>query len=103
MSAKSFAWRAGAFVRSVLPAEPAHWLMLVGSTLLFISANLRWWAGPFPRYTETHLWRNYEYLVSRLLVVAGAAGYYLCFIRRKVRSYYPFQLVFLPTAILLMT
>jgi membrane protease YdiL (CAAX protease family) len=103
MPAESVARRAGAFLRSILPAEPAHWLILVGSTLLFISANLRWWAGPFPHYTETHLWRTYEYLVSRLLVVAGAAGYYLCFIRRKVRSYYPFQLVFLPTAIVLMT
>lgn len=103
MPAESVARRAGAFVRSILPAEPAHWLMLVGSTLLYISADLHWWSGPIPHAVESYSWRLAASLITRLLVVAGAAGYYLSFVRRTRQSYYPFQFVFFPAAIVLIT
>jgi membrane protease YdiL (CAAX protease family) len=103
MSAKSFAWRAGAFVRSVLPAEPAHWLILIGSTLLYISPNLHWWTGPVPPAVESYSWRFRARLITRLLVVSGAAGYFLSFVPRKRQSYFPFQFVFFPAAIALIT
>jgi membrane protease YdiL (CAAX protease family) len=103
MPAESVARRAGAFLRSILPAEPAHWLMLVGSTLLYISADVHWWSGPIPHAVESYSWRLGANLITTLLVVAGAAGYYLSFVRRKRQSYYPFQFVFLPAAIVLIT
>jgi hypothetical protein len=99
MSANSFAWRAGAFVRSVLPAEPAHWLILVGSTLLYISANLRWWAGPIPLGASTYRWQLLVGLFSCLLIVAGAAGFYLSFVPRISRSSRPFYVVFVSAGI----
>ncbi|MBZ5696063.1 MAG: CPBP family intramembrane metalloprotease [Acidobacteriia bacterium] len=35
--------------------------------------------------------------------MAGAAGYYLCFVRRSRRGHFPFYVVFLPTAIVFAT
>jgi membrane protease YdiL (CAAX protease family) len=37
--------------------------------------------------------------MTRPFLIAGGAGYYLCFVRRKLRSFYPFLFVFLPGAI----
>jgi membrane protease YdiL (CAAX protease family) len=101
MSAKSFVWRAGAFVRSVLPAEPAHWLILIGSTLFYISLNIRWWSGPLPPAAESYSWRLRTAAISRLFLLAGAAGYYLCFVSRRKRTYFPFFLMLVPAAIAL--
>jgi len=101
MSAKSFAWRAGAFVRSVLPAEPAHWLILIGSTLLFIATSLRWWSGPLPLAAETYSGRTRAHAIARLFLLAGAAGYYLCFVSRRKQGYFPFFLTLVPPAITL--
>jgi membrane protease YdiL (CAAX protease family) len=101
MSANNFAWRAGAFVRSVLPAEPAHWLILVSSTLLFLSANLRWWSGPLPSAAESFEWRIRAASFSRFFVIAGAAGYYLCFVPPKRRSFLPVFLTLAPAIVVL--
>lgn len=101
MSARSFFWRAGAFVRGVLPAEPAHWLILVGSTLLFISANLRWWSGPLPAEAEWFDWRMRAASFSRLFLIGGAAGYYLCFVPAKRRSFLPVFLTLVPAVVAL--
>src|SRR5271169_6290284 len=98
MSSQSRARRAGAFVRSVLPAEPAHWLILVGSTLLFISGHLWWWVGSTPSSARNSLLGIYEFLVIPTFVLSGATGYYLCFVRRKTSGHYPFLLVLLPAA-----
>jgi hypothetical protein len=103
MSAKSFAWRAGAFVRSVLPAEPAHWLILLGSTLLFISAGLPWWQDSMP-----YGWLGWVttqrtvriYCLARLLVVSGAASFYLTLVPRKSRSGLPFYFVYVPASVM---
>lgn len=97
MPSESRFLRAGAFVRSVLPAEPAHWLILLGSTLLFISASLRWF--PIP-HNPLDLRRTvFTYLFSRLLMVAGATGLYLSLVPRKSQSG-RFYLVFGPVAVM---
>ena len=94
MPAKSPAWRAGAFVRSVLPAEPAHWLILVGSTLLFISTSLRWWSGPLPAAANSYSWRVRAVWVPILFRVAGAISYYLCLVPRRKAGQGLFYAVF---------
>jgi membrane protease YdiL (CAAX protease family) len=98
MPAESFSSRLGSFVRSVLPAEPAHWLMLVGSTLLFISASLRWW-------DDSNLYDDYRerltiYVFARLLVVAGATAFYLTLVPRRSRSRLPFYGVFVSAGLM---
>jgi membrane protease YdiL (CAAX protease family) len=93
--------RAGAFVRSVLPAEPAHWLILIGSTLFYVSLNIRWWSGPLPPAAESYAWRVRTEAFTRLFLLAGAAGYYLCFVSRRKRGYFPFFLSLVPAAITL--
>jgi membrane protease YdiL (CAAX protease family) len=97
MSAKSCAWRAGDFVRSVLPAEPAHWLILVGSTLLYISANLQWLPGSFQYYVRPQ--PVGIFLCTRLLLVSGAAGFYLALVPRRSQSFRAFAWVFGPALI----
>jgi membrane protease YdiL (CAAX protease family) len=93
--------RAGAFVRSVLPAEPAHWLILIGSTLFYISLNIRWWSGPLPPAAESYVWRVRTEAITRLFLLAGAAGYYLCFVSRRKRGYFAFFLALVSSAIVL--
>ena len=93
--------RAGAFVRSVLPAEPAHWLILIGSTLFYISLNIHWWSGPLPPAAESYSWRIRTAAITRLFLLAGTAGYYLCFVSRRKRGYFPFFLALAPAAIAL--
>jgi membrane protease YdiL (CAAX protease family) len=88
-------------VRSVLPAEPAHWLILIGSTLFYISLNIRWWSGPLPPAAESYYWRIRTAAITRLFLIAGAAGYYLCFVSRRKRGYFPFFLALVPSAITL--
>jgi membrane protease YdiL (CAAX protease family) len=70
--------------------------MLVGSTLLYISADLRWWSGLLPHAAESYSLRIRAGLITRLLLVAGSGGYYLCFVRRNKRSRFPFYIVFIP-------
>jgi hypothetical protein len=41
----------------------------------------------------------YVFLITPPFLIAGAAGYYLCFVRRKIRSFYPFLLVVVPAGI----
>jgi membrane protease YdiL (CAAX protease family) len=74
MASESASKRVGAFLRSILPAEPAHWLLLFGSTFLFISQHLRWW--PPLEAWQLRPWPVAVSLLSLPIVAAGAAGYY---------------------------
>lgn len=84
------------FVRSVLPAERAHFLLLFGATFLFIAHGLRWWVSPqaiarspwvdssgfdFPR------WVNYVAIMALPMWAAGAAAGFVCLVpvRRPLR------------------
>jgi len=88
--------RVVAFVRSVLPAEPAHFLLLLGATFLFIAHGLRWWVSPraiarspwvdssgfdFPH------WVNYVAIMALPMWAAGAAAGFVCLLpaRRALR------------------
>ncbi|MGO9642075.1 MAG: lysostaphin resistance A-like protein [Candidatus Acidiferrales bacterium] len=84
------------FLRSVLPAEPAQWLLLAGATFLFISPELRWWPGPsstllaeaqflpFPGLPFI-MWAKLARLLSLPILAAGAIGYFACF-RRVLKN-----------------
>ena len=61
-------------MRNVLPSQPAHWLLLFGSTFLFISQHLAWWPVQLPE-PRPFLWAAHAVLLSLPLVFAGAASY----------------------------
>jgi membrane protease YdiL (CAAX protease family) len=97
MSSENLPKRAGAFLRSILPAESAHWLLLFGSTFLFISQHLRWWPKPVLYSASQYEWRIHVYLMAFILLMAGAAGYYVSFLRCRRPVLRLFTLVLLPT------
>jgi membrane protease YdiL (CAAX protease family) len=72
-----------AFVRSVLPSSPAHWLLLLGSTLLFVSRDVRWWPPDLLFAEGLRTWALSARAVAWTFVAAGAAGYYLAFLGRE--------------------
>jgi membrane protease YdiL (CAAX protease family) len=81
-----------AFLRSVLPAEPAQLLFLAGVTFLFISPELPWWPANASRWDSFRLslslssFITWIYMVRGLslpLVAVGAAGYFACFRRLR--------------------
>jgi membrane protease YdiL (CAAX protease family) len=72
MEPAPFATRAGAFVRSVMPAEPAHWLLLLGAMCLFICQHLRWW----PEQHWTPSWVSLATVLAFAFVLASAGAYY---------------------------
>lgn len=61
-------------MRDVLPSQPAHWLLLIGSTCLFISQRLAWWPTQLPE-PRPFLWTPHAVLLGLPLLFAGAAGY----------------------------
>jgi len=67
--------RAGKFFRSLLPAQPADWLLLLGSTCLFIAQHLRWW--PVRGALGHGIWPAIASAMCFPFVFAGAAGYYV--------------------------
>lgn len=74
--------RVVAFVRSVLPAEPAHFLLLLGATFLFIAHGLRW--SPFREPGVQYLlWASDVSLMTLLIVVSGVAAGYVCLVPTK--------------------
>jgi membrane protease YdiL (CAAX protease family) len=76
--------QAGAFLRSVVPAEPAQWLLLIGSTLLLISHRLPWLSRFASLYSPAGArWEAYAYLLSWPLLFAGVGGYYLALVPGK--------------------
>jgi membrane protease YdiL (CAAX protease family) len=90
--------RAAAFIRTCLPADPSSWLLLVGSTLLFISLSLRWWAlSSFNNY-RTIIWAGYSRAMSLPIFAAGVMGYYLAFVGCKNPARRLLDSVLLPTA-----
>ena len=94
----ALAQRAFAFLRSVCPADPAHILILLGATFLFITPDLRWWptsvldlrwftdmAGEGRAFT---MWVVSVKLMTLPALVAGAAAGYLCLleVRKPLRA-----------------
>jgi len=75
--------QAGAFVRGVVPAEPTQWLLLVGSTFLFISNRVAWLSHFDGTSRAAFYWRVYAFPLSLPLLVAGSAGYYVSLMRCK--------------------
>lgn len=86
-----------AFVRSVLPAEPAQLLLLAGATLLFISPEMRWWPRPtdaslravhsLPSWgSALTLWASLVRILSLPILAAGSIGYFACFRRNLGNS-----------------
>jgi membrane protease YdiL (CAAX protease family) len=80
------------FLRSVLPADRANLLLIVGSCFLFISQRLRWWpdlssakwdAGPFATSVfsgvDLRRWALFVVFATLPILFAGAAGYFVCF------------------------
>ena len=61
-------------MRNVLPSQPAHWLLVFGSTFLFISQHLAWWPAQLPE-PRPFLWAARAVLLGLPLLFAGAAGY----------------------------
>lgn len=91
--------QAGAFLRSVIPAEPAQWLLLIGSTLLVISHRLPWWSRFASAYSPTGAsWGTYVYLLSWPLLFTGVAGYYLALVPSKHATRRLFYWVLIPSA-----
>ncbi len=89
--------RVFAFIQSVRPADPAHILLLLGATFLFIAHSLRWWplsaidqrwwmelGSPRARYGA---WVGAVALLTLPILVAGAAAGFLCLVptRRPLR------------------
>src|SRR5258708_4026527 len=82
--------RLGAFVRSVIPADPTQLIFLVGVVLLFVSSRVPWWpsellksSGLLGQTAEG----NYEPPRLRTIIIlsmlpilfGGLAGYFFCF------------------------
>jgi len=88
MSSQSAARRAGAFVRSVLPAEPAHWLVLLGSTFFLIAPYLRWWPEYTIQFRVPFMWSLTSFFLMLMLVTASAIGYFAALIPCRDPSRY---------------
>lgn len=71
------------FIRSVLPSSPAHWLLLVGSTFLFVSRDVRWWPTDLLSVEGFWTWALSAHAVAWTFVACGAAGYYVAFIGQE--------------------
>jgi membrane protease YdiL (CAAX protease family) len=82
-----------AFIQSVRPADPAHALLLLGGTFLFIARELRWsplrganeleWLAWTETSRQYELWTRALSAVSLPLLVAGAATGFLCLVPTK--------------------
>lgn len=93
-----------AFIQSVRPADPAHILLLLGATCLFIAREPSWWqlhgANEFQwlAWAETNrqheLWARSVSALSLPLLVAGAAAGFLCLVptRKPLRDLATFVL-----------
>lgn len=67
--------------RSVLPAEPEHFLLLVGSVLLYISPRLGWWIPSSSPVWELRRWLPWVTVLGIPLEFAGAAAAYVALLR----------------------
>jgi membrane protease YdiL (CAAX protease family) len=77
--------RAAEFLRSVIPADPAQLLFLVGIVCLVIAPHLRWWPAGVPispEHLTEWLGRQAQTIGIFLLfpiMFASVAGYFVCF------------------------
>ncbi|HTX16941.1 MAG TPA: hypothetical protein VMD77_16680, partial [Candidatus Baltobacteraceae bacterium] len=78
--------RVFAFIRSVRPGDPAHALLLLGATFLFVARELRWWPqSSILVYYENAAGPNliWAYCLAAMtlpMLVAGAVAGYLCLV-----------------------
>jgi membrane protease YdiL (CAAX protease family) len=93
--------RFGALIRSILPADPSHCLLLLGATFLFISHSLRWGPQASSYQPGTMVWAGIAVLLSLPILAVGAMGYYLCFLTCKRPARRLFDSVLLPSFVFL--
>jgi membrane protease YdiL (CAAX protease family) len=100
--------RLGAFLRSVIPADPTQLIFLSGVVLLFISPHLPWWPSRLIQSfgLSTGAGQAQQGLLELRLLLsvalypmmfAGLAGYFFCFwtVRRVVHPI--LWMIFVPT------
>jgi membrane protease YdiL (CAAX protease family) len=75
------------FIQSVRPADPAHALLLLGATFLFIAGELRWWPAAASVLVYFHseprpdlTWISCVRAMTLPMLVAGAVAGYLCLV-----------------------
>ena len=83
--------RVFAFIRSVRPGDPAHALLLLGATFLFIARELRWWPLPgegefsWAAYWSTRAgvqeWTICSSFLAAPMAAAGAVAAFLCLVK----------------------
>ncbi|MGA7853194.1 MAG: type II CAAX endopeptidase family protein [Candidatus Acidiferrales bacterium] len=91
--------RLGAFIRTLLPADPSSWLLLFGATLFFIAHSLRWWPRSGSYSYRPLLWAGCTYLISLPIFAAGVVAFYLGLVGSKKTARRLFDSVLLPVAI----
>jgi len=91
--------RSGAIARSVLPADPTSWLLLLGAIFLFISRNLAWWPRSISNLYRTVEWAGYSHTMSLPILAAGIVGYYLALVGAKNPARRLLDSVLLPAAV----
>ena len=91
--------RSGAIARSVLPADPSSWLLLLGAIFLFISHNLAWWPRSISNLYRTVEWAGYSHTMSLPILAAGIVAYHLAFLGAKNPARRLLDSVLLPAAV----
>lgn len=91
--------RTVAFVRTILPADPSSWLLLLGATFLFLSHSLRWWPQSSSYFSKPLLWATCTYLMSVPIFAAGVTAYYLGLVGFKKPASRFTDSVLLPVAV----
>jgi membrane protease YdiL (CAAX protease family) len=94
--------RLGAFIRTLLPADPSSWLLLFGATFFFIAHSLRWWPRSSSYSYRPLLWAGGSYVMSLPILAAGAMGYYVGLVGCKRPKRRLFDSVLLPVAVSLL-
>lgn len=71
------------YVRSLAPSDNSHWLLLAGSTFLFVARGGAWWPTGSSRNPELMVWGGFVTMFCLPLLVAGSAGYHVALFRCK--------------------
>jgi membrane protease YdiL (CAAX protease family) len=102
MSFLLIAKRFGAFVRTLLPADPSSWLLLFGATFFLISHSLRWWPRSSSYPYRPLLWAGCTFLISLPIFAAGVTAFYLGLVGSKKTARRLLDSVLLPVIISLL-